>query len=301
MLEQYIQEFSQYLVIERNASPHTCRNYLRDLREFAAFVHDSGVIQNASVTSLESFAIRAYLAHVAKKNKRSSQARKLSCLRSFFRFLVRRRIIEHNPARSIKMPRTERPLPRYLTVDQMFALLDSVPAETLEQCRDKAILEVLYSTGIRVSELVRMNRETTDPDAGMLRVTGKGRKERIVPLGTPARARLKEYLSRSSAQATRGADLLGTPVFLNRFGGRLTERSIARIVDKYMLRCGMHHRISPHALRHSCATHMLNAGADIRTIQELLGHRSLSTTQKYTHLNIDHLMEVYDRAHPRCR
>jgi len=301
MLEPYIREFERYLLVERNASPHTHRNYVSDIREFAEFVRERGFAANDSPASLNSFVIRAYLANIAKKNKRSSQARKLSCLRSFFKFLVRCRVIEHNPARSVKTPRSERVLPRHLTVDQMFALLDSVPVETLSQCRDRAILEVLYSTGIRVSELVGMNRETINPGAGMLRVMGKGRKERLVPIGRHASARLQEYLSRSSSNAAPAADRKGTPVFLNQRGGRLSARSVARIVDKYILRCGLHHRISPHALRHSCATHMLNAGADLRAIQEMLGHQSLSTTQKYTHLNIDHLMEVYDRAHPRSK
>lgn len=301
MIESHIHAFERYLLIERNASPHTCRNYLRDIREFVAFVLDNGFVQADSVHLIDGFAIRSYLAHIAKKNKRSSQARKLSCLRSFFRFLVRQRVIEHNPARSIKTPRHERSLPRHLTVDQMFALLDSVPADTLNQCRDRAILEVLYSTGMRVSELVGMNREEIDPQAGILRIMGKGRKERLVPIGTQAAVRLREYLVRSSADVRKVENPSGTPVFLNRRGGRLTARSIARIVDKYILRCGLHHKISPHALRHSCATHMLNAGADLRTIQELLGHKSLSTTQKYTHLDIDHLMDVYDRAHPRSK
>ena len=301
MIESHIQAFERYLHIERNASPHTRRNYLRDIREFVAFVIERRLVENDSIDLIDGFAIRSYLAHVAKKNKRSSQARKLSCLRSFFRFLVRQRVIQHNPALSIKTPRPERPLPRHLTVDQMFTLLDSVPADTLNQCRDRAILEVLYSTGMRVSELVGLNREEIDPQAGILRIMGKGRKERLVPVGTQAAVRLQEYLVRSNADAEKVKTTLGTPVFLNRRGGRLTARSIARIVDKYIVRCGLHHKISPHALRHSCATHMLNAGADLRTIQELLGHKSLSTTQKYTHLDIDHLMTVYDRAHPRSK
>lgn len=296
MFEPYMHEFERYLQVERNASPHTCRNYLRDLREFAAFVRDNGCAGD-SIAAVDTFAIRAYLVHIAKTNKRSSQARKLSCLRSFFRFLARNRVIGHNPAQSVKTPRTERPLPRHLTVDQMFALLDSVPIETTAQSRDRAILEVLYSTGIRVSELVALNRENLDPAAGVIRVMGKGRKERVVPIGAQAAARLREYMARSAGDAA--VSPTGTPVFLNRSGSRLTTRSVARIVDKYILRCGMHHRISPHDLRHSCATHLLNAGADLRAIQELLGHRSLSTTQKYTHLNIDQVTAVYDRAHPR--
>jgi len=296
MFEPHILDFERYLQVERNASPHTRRNYVRDISEFAAFVRDNGFAEHG-IAAVDGFAIRAYLAHIAKTNKRSSQARKLSCLRSFFRFLVRRRVIEYNPALSVKTPRPERPLPRHLTVDQMFGLLDSVPVQTTAQCRDRAILEVLYSTGIRVSELIGLNREGVDPGAGVIRVMGKGRKERVVPIGTQAAARLRDYLMRSAGDAAASAS--GTPVFLNRSGTRLTARSVARIVDKYILRCGMHHRISPHDLRHSCATHLLNAGADLRAIQEMLGHQSLSTTQKYTHLNIDQVMAVYDRAHPR--
>jgi len=304
MLEPYIKSFERYLQVERNASAHTCRNYLQDVREFAAFLETGAAVDAAAIDSIDSLAIRAYLAHIARKNKRTSQARKLSCLKSFFRFLVREGVIEHNPAQAVRTPRLERSLPRHMTVDQMFAFLDSVPVETVSQSRDRALLEVLYSTGIRVSELVGLNRLSLDLASGVLRVLGKGRKERLVPIGNKATESLRQYLARSADLAAAACAAPGSqqvPVFLNNRGGRLTPRSVARIIDKYILRCGMHLRMSPHALRHSFATHLLNAGADLRAIQELLGHRSLSTTQKYTHLNIDKLMEVYDRAHPRSR
>lgn len=304
MLEPYIKSFERYLQVERNASEHTCRNYLLDVREFAAFLEAGAAGDIATIAAVDSLAIRAYLAHVARKNKRTSQARKLSCLKSFFKFLVREGVIESNPAQAVRTPRLERSLPRHMTVDQMFAFLDSVPVETVSQSRDRALLEVLYSTGIRVSELVGLNRFSLDLSSGVLRVIGKGRKERLVPIGNKAAESLRQYLARSADLAAAACAAPGkqqVPVFLNNRGGRLTTRSVARIVDKYILRCGMHLRMSPHALRHSFATHLLNAGADLRAIQELLGHRSLSTTQKYTHLNIDKLMEVYDRAHPRSR
>lgn len=304
MLEPYIKSFEQYLLVERNASAHTRRNYLQDMHEFAAFLEAGAADEPGGITAVDSLAIRAYLSRIAKKNKRTSQARKLSCLKSFFRFLVREGVLEHNPAQAIRTPRLERSLPRHMTVDQIFALLDAVPVATLSECRDRALLEVLYSTGIRVSELVGLNRHSLDLAAGALQVFGKGRRERLVPIGVKAAESLRQYLARSADLAATVSSAQGrqqAPVFLNARGGRLTARSVARIVDKYILRCGMHLRMSPHAIRHSFATHLLNAGADLRAIQELLGHRSLSTTQKYTHLNIDKLMEVYDRAHPRSR
>jgi integrase/recombinase XerC len=191
-----------------------------------------------------------------------------------------------------------------MSVDEVFALLDSVPQETAMQARDRAMLEMLYSTGIRVSELVQMNRGDINQRLGIVKVIGKGSKERIVPVGAKAARCAEEYIDKTETACRKyyaGRAPATIPLFLNNRGGRLTTRSVARMVDKHLLRAGFHQKMSPHAMRHSFATHMLNAGADLRAIQELLGHASLSTTQKYTHLNVDRLMQVYDRAHPRSK
>jgi integrase/recombinase XerC len=240
------------------------------------------------------------MGQLAKNNKKSSQARKLSALRTFFRFLIKQGVIIDNPASVVRTPKQDKYLPQHLTVDEAFALLDSVPASDPAHARDRAILEVLYSTGIRVSELVGLNRNDLELNLGIIKVCGKGRKERIVPIGKKAIAALNHYLKKSESLLPEG-QRGNIPVFLNSRAGRLTARSVGRLIDKYVRHCGLQRNISPHSIRHSFATHLLNAGADLRAIQELLGHVNLSTTQRYTHLNIDKLMEVYDRAHPRSR
>ena len=303
MLEHYIRTFEQHLSAVRNASAHTSRGYLHDLTEFDLFLQDKGYAA-AGLADIDNFAVRAWLACLARKNKKSSQARKLSSIKAFFRFLKQQGIIEHNPAQPVKTPRQDNYLPRHLSVDEMFAVLDSVPLDSLLQVRDRAILELLYSSGLRVSELVGLNRTGLELAAGSIKVFGKRRKERMVPVGKKAAACIERYIAESSVlcRTVYGNETQKkAPLFLNRNGGRLTARSIARIVDTYTLQAGVLHKMSPHGMRHSFATHMLNAGADLRAIQELLGHESLSTTQKYTHLNIDKLMEVYDKAHPRSR
>jgi len=304
MLESHIADFERYLRVEKNASVHTCRNYLNDVREFDRFLQQGYSGNVTDVREVSNLVIRAYLAFLSKKNRKSSQSRKLSCLKSFFKYLVREGVLEQNPAQSVRTPKREMHLPRHMSVDDVFALLDSVPDETLLQTRDRAILEVLYSTGIRVSELVGLNRGGLELPCGILKVTGKGRKQRIVPIGEKAVRCLESYLSRSEGVCKKYYPVRSPetiPVFLNARGGRLTARSVARVVDKYIVSCGLHRNISPHAIRHTFATHLLNAGADLRSIQELLGHASLSTTQRYTHLNVDALMEIYDKAHPRSK
>jgi integrase/recombinase XerC len=300
MLELYIKQFEQYLQVEKNASEHTCRNYLLDLGEFDSFLTQRGPAYVSGVEQINNLTIRGFMGQLAKNNKKSSQARKLSTLRTFFKFLVRENFIGQNPASAVRTPKLDKYLPQHLTVDEAFALLDSVPASDPAHARDRAILEVLYSTGIRVSELVGLNRNDLELNLGIIKVRGKGRKERIVPIGKKAIAALNHYLQKSEhllPESQRG----NIPVFLNSRAGRLTTRSVGRLIDKYVKHCGLQRNISPHSIRHSFATHLLNAGADLRAIQELLGHVNLSTTQRYTHLNIDKLMEVYDRAHPRSR
>jgi integrase/recombinase XerC len=300
MLAPYIKQFEQYLQVEKNASEHTCRNYLLDLGEFDSFLTQRGPAYVSGVEQINNLTIRGFMGQLAKNNKKSSQARKLSTLRTFFKFLVRENFIGQNPASAVRTPKLDKYLPQHLTVDEAFALLDSVPASDPAHARDRAILEVLYSTGIRVSEMVGLNRNDLELNLGIIKVRGKGRKERIVPIGKKAIAALNHYLQKSEnllPEGQRG----NIPVFLNSRAGRLTTRSVGRLIDKYVKHCGLQRNISPHSIRHSFATHLLNAGADLRAIQELLGHVNLSTTQRYTHLNIDKLMEVYDRAHPRSR
>ena len=300
MLAPYIKQFEQYLQVEKNASEHTCRNYLLDVREFDSFITQKAPSSVSGVEQISNLTIRGYMGQLAKNNKKSSQARKLSALRTFFRFLIKQGVIIDNPASVVRTPKQDKYLPQHLTVDEAFALLDSVPASDPAHARDRAILEVLYSTGIRVSELVGLNRNDLELNLGIIKVCGKGRKERIVPIGKKAIAALNHYLQKSESLLPEG-QRGNIPVFLNSRSGRLTARSVGRLIDKYVRHCGLQRNISPHSIRHSFATHLLNAGADLRAIQELLGHVNLSTTQRYTHLNIDKLMEVYDRAHPRSR
>jgi integrase/recombinase XerC len=251
---------------------------------------------------VDRMAIRKYLSFLHRKNKKSSMARKISTLRSFFRYLNREQMVASNPAKSISTPKVEKTLPTTLTVDEAFRLMES-PKNLSEKCptavmkdkrlRDRAILELLYSSGLRVSELVGLNSNQIDLDLGIVRVMGKGRKERIVPVGIKAVESLNAYLDE------RGMAKEGDPLFVNSLGGRLTARSVGRLIKKYSRHSGIFRKVSPHSLRHTFATHLLDAGADIREIQEMLGHSSLSTTQRYTHVSMGKLMEVYDKAHPR--
>jgi len=301
----FIQEFIRYLSLEKNASPHTCRCYRKDLEEFEDFLKKSGMYLSASggveIEKADRMAIRKYMSSLHRKNKKSSIARKISTLRSFFKYLAREQVIASNPARSVSTPKVEKTLPTTLTVDEAFRLMESpksIPEKSSKaskenRSRDRAILELLYSSGLRVSELVGLNLDQLNSDLGIVRVMGKGRKERIVPVGIKALEALKVYLEERGA--SRGED----PIFVNSFGERLTTRSVGRLIKKYTKHSGIFRKVSPHSLRHTFATHLLDAGADIREIQEMLGHASLSTTQKYTHVSMGRLMEVYDKAHPR--
>jgi integrase/recombinase XerC len=226
--------------------------------------------------------------------------RKLAALRSFFRFLTKRGRLEQSPAELIFGPKQERHIPIFLPVDEVFALVESPQGSTVLGLRNRAILETLYSTGLRVGELTSLNRKDVDFGQDLVRVMGKGKKERIVPLGAKAMSALKAYLDRVHELGRRtGSPLHNPPLFLNSQGGRLTPRSVARLTRHYGVLCGILKKVSPHSLRHTFATHLLDAGADLRAVQELLGHVSLSTTQKYTQVSMDKLMEVYDRCHPR--
>jgi len=301
----FIDQFIHYLSIEKNASPHTCRCYRRDLEGFEDFLKNSGTYISSTgkveMEKVDRMAIRKYLSFLHRKNKKSSIARKISTLRSFFKYMVREQVIPSNPAKGVSTPKVEKTLPTTLTVDEAFRLMESPttisekPSEGSKEkgLRDRAILELLYSSGLRVSELVGLNSNQLDLDLCIVRVMGKGRKERIVPVGTKAIKALEAYLEK------RGMLEGEEPIFVNSLGGRLTARSVGRLIKRYTRHSGIFRKVSPHSLRHTFATHLLDAGADIREIQEMLGHSSLSTTQRYTHVSMGKLMEVYDKAHPR--
>jgi integrase/recombinase XerC len=306
-----MRSFLESLSSERGYSDNTCRAYKNDLKEFISFTSETGLLRKAGQKDSESpradelngLMIRAYLGFLHKKNKKTTIARKLSAIRSFFRYLVKNGVIPENPAERILTPKQDQTIPVYLPVDDMFRLLDSIKTDTLLGLRNRAIFETLYSCGIRVSELAGMNLVDVDFSSRVIRVRGKGDRERIVPIGRKALNAIKAYRERLKSKGGSRAAVNGKgeadPIFLNKDYGRLSTRSIARILDKLIKEAGMSMPVSPHGLRHSFATHMLDAGADLRIIQELLGHKSLTTTQKYTHVSIDRLMETYDKAHPR--
>jgi integrase/recombinase XerC len=301
---QWIDEFRRSMVAEDNASPHTVRNYDSDLRQLRGFLlerraalNDAG--DDIDAGRIDGLAIRAFLSALLQRNRRSSVGRKLSAVKAFFRFLLRRGAIASDPTAGVGTPKKEQQLPVHLTVDDMFRLLDAPQRDTAVGLRDRAILEVVYSCGLRVSEVVGLDWSDVDGTLEVVRVRGKGGKERLVPIGRKALEALDAYRARRHELCPR-RPLDEAAVCLNRRGGRLSTRSVARMVERYVVVSGIATKASPHALRHSFATHLLNAGADLRSIQELLGHASLSTTQKYTHVNLDQLMRVYDKAHPRA-
>jgi integrase/recombinase XerC len=286
-----VERFLRYLAVERGASPHTLKSYRTDLADCAAFLAASRL---GTLVDADARLLRAYLAALHERGlARSSVARRLATLRSFYRFLIRRGHAQANPAREVHSPKLPKRLPTYLPIDESEALLRADPPATPAGARDRAILELLYATGVRVAELSGLDVEDVDLRDGAVRVLGKGSKERIVPVGGKAVEALRAYLR-------QGGDRASGPLFLNERGGRLTVRSVHRIVRARARAAGLYRRVSPHTLRHTFATHLLDAGADLRLIQELLGHARLGTTQKYTHVTTDRLMKVYDAAHPRA-
>ena len=298
--------FIESLAVEKGYSENTCRGYRNDLEGFLLYLarnRSAGGrrVQNLDqieIDSVNSITIRGYLGWLHAGNKKTTIARKLSAVRSFFKYLVKRGVIEDNPAESILTPKQNKSIPQYLPVDEMFRLLDSIQSGRINDLRNRAIFETLYSCGIRVSELVGLNVFDVDFKGSVIRVLGKGGKERIVPIGHKALAAVETYRAALLKEYGIAADHNG-PLFLNKNRRRLSSRSVGRILEKLVNACGLLKPVSPHTLRHTFATHMLDAGADLRIVQELLGHKSLSTTQKYTHVSIDRLMETYDRAHPR--
>lgn len=299
-IDAAIESFGHYLGVEKDFSDHTKRNYLSDVCQFRKFLAARHI---ATLDDIDRNVVRAFFADLYRGNrKKTSIVRKAASVKAFFKYLVRKGAIRQNPAELIQAPKAEKYLPTFLSVDEMFALLDVPFSSGTSGDRDRAILELFYSSGIRVGELTALNCGDVDCAASLLKVRGKGKKERIVPLGTHAVEAIESYLtSRISKAASSGKRSRDEALFLNTRGTRLTARSVARILDGYCTKSGLGRKISPHVLRHSFATHLMDAGADLRAIQELLGHESLSTTQKYTSMSVQRLMEVYDKSHPRAR
>jgi integrase/recombinase XerC len=295
-MQSYLDKFDRHLQVERNVSAHTYHAYMRDLQEFYTFLQSIfKVVDLDCLGKVDRVVLRRYLAQLHKKNRKSTIARKLSALRTFFRYLVRQGHLAANPGDLVSTPRQEKYLPTVMTVDETFALIDTINKGDRLSLRDRAIFELLYSCGLRISELTGLDVGKVYFDQELVRVTGKGDKERIVPVGQHALNALRAYLDERSNPGDQ------EPMFVNRNGGRLTARSIQRHLKKHLLLAGVLKDATPHALRHSFATHLLDGGADLRAIQELLGHASLSTTQKYTQVSVDHLTSVYDKAHPRSK
>lgn len=287
-MKRYIQKFVKYLEVEKNYSVHTILNYQIDLNECEKFTRET------KVEKIDYLILRRFLAHLRGRDYRPrTLARKLSALRSFFRFLQKDGLIKDNPAKLLMSPKLDKTLPKFLAEEEIVRFIESSEPKTESGKRDRAILETLYSAGIRVSELVGLNEEDIDLIGSIIKVRGKGRKERLVPIGNTAARALRAYLDVRKNKS-------GTAVFLNKSHTRLSDRSVRNIVNKYMLKAAVKQDISPHVLRHSFATHLLDHGADLRAVQELLGHVNLSTTQMYTHVTTDRLKKVYDKAHPRA-
>jgi integrase/recombinase XerC len=307
MIEQLLSQFFEHLRYERNVSEHTLRNYASDLGQFHDYLlpadQHTGKRPEIEIEQIDHITIREWLSslHAAQK-KKTSVARKLAALRTFFQFLVREGIVELNPARLVSTPRVEKKLPVPLSIETAIRFIETPDLDTDLGKRDRAILEFLYGTGVRVSELTNLDLSDVDFKEKWVRVTGKRRKQRIVPFGDPALHALLNYI------AVRNAFLQHAPleerdsqaIFLNYQGTRITTRSVGRMVDKYIRICAGMHNISPHVLRHAYATHLLDSGADPRDIQELLGHARLSSTQIYTDVSMEKLIDVYDKAHPKA-
>ena len=301
-MEQYIKEFTDYLVAEKNASPHTLESYLNDISQFEGFLKESGHAgESSKIDSIDRLAIRSYLGFLYDKNfSASTMRRKLSTLSSFFRFLCREGYLQKNVVKSVPTPKMENKLPSFLSVDEMFRLIDLPDGEGFLVARDRAMLELFYSTGVRISELVSLKIEDIDRTAQVVKVLGKGGKERLLPFGKKCGEALDKYKKARSDKVISTKDN-NEHLFLNHRGKGISTRGVRKIIGKYVTTGNFPGKVSPHSIRHSFATHLLEGGADLRSIQELLGHSSISTTQKYTHLTIDKLVETYDQAHPRAK
>lgn len=292
-MERYIEKFLNYLKIEKNASVYTVLNYQIDLKAFAQFLKN----ENISLEAATLIHLRKFLVSLKGKNYSSATlGRKLASLRSFFAFLCRDGYLKKNPAAAVSTPKREKKLPVFLDVEKMTKLVELPRGDNLYGLRDAAILETLYSTGIRVGELVGLNIESIDFISGVVKVLGKGKKERLVPIGDKAVQVVRDYLTKRNLKV----GLEKKTLFINKSGTRLSDRSVRRILEKYIRQLSLKEHISPHSLRHSFATHLLDRGADLRSVQELLGHANISTTQIYTHVSTGRLKAVYDKTHPRA-
>lgn len=298
-MQNAIDRFLRYLQVERNASTLTIKSYREDLTSLSQFLGESfgRPVHPAEITAVD---LRGYVSAMHEAGyAKTSVSRRLASLRSFYRFARREGLVDTNPAKPLRNPRPDRKLPHFLTPDEILKLLSTPPATDPQGLRDRAILETMYSAGLRVSEVVGINVSDLDLDSEIVRVRGKGKRERFAPLGTYAVTAIRRWLAVREVSPKEPAGAAG-PVYVNRFGRRLTTRSVARLLEKHLREAGLDQRTTPHTLRHSFATHLLDRGADIRSVQELLGHKSLVTTQIYTHVSKAGIRQTYDRAHPRA-
>ena len=286
-MDRYIEKFVRYLEIEKNYSPHTIINYKLDLEGLKRF------LGGLELEKVDYLLLRKYLAVLKEKNNSHRTInRRLSTFRSFFRFLIREGFLKTNPVLSLSSPKLDKHLPSFMTEDEVAKLIEATSTDNERACRDRAIIETFYSTGMRISEVTGLNNDDIDFIGSVVKVRGKGKKERLAPIGGKATDAIRMYLKMRK--------ITSDAVFLNKSGKRLSTRGVRNIVEKYFHRAGIQHHVSPHTLRHSFATHLLNRGADLRSVQELLGHANLSSTQIYTHLTTERLKSVYDKAHPRA-
>ncbi len=296
----WVEQFLTWLKTEKQASVHTVSNYGRDLEQWQHFLREKypHCLDNNKLVpeKVGADAIRHWMAELFESHQASSIGRKLAAVRSLYKYLIRRHGFKEDPARQVSAPKLPKKIPIFLDVDDTVHLIQSIETKTWLGRRDRAIVELLYSSGLRVGELISLSVQDLDLSEQVIRVIGKGNKERMVPFGNLAKQALEEYFLVRQTKLAAGEEA----VFINKFGKRLSARSIERLLEKLRVKAGIIHKVTPHTLRHSFATHMLNGGADLRSIQELLGHANLSTTQKYTHVTLDRLMEVYDKAHPKA-
>lgn len=299
-MQTEIARFLKTLAVERNASPLTVKSYREDLQALNEYLLTVSSGQSPEAERITTLELRGYLSHMHESGyARTTIARRLASLRGFFRHGQREGWAKGNPAKALRNPRKQRTLPHFLSTDDIGKLLEAPPLSDPQGLRDRAILETLYAAGLRVSEVVGLNLADIDLSTGLVTVRGKGKRERLAPLGSFAVVAVQKWLAVRQPSRKMGTGPEGA-VFLNRFGNRLTTRSVGRMLEKYLLQTGLDQRTSPHTLRHSFATHLLDAGADIRSVQELLGHKSVVTTQIYTHVSTASLKAVYERAHPRA-
>jgi integrase/recombinase XerC len=304
-MDELLQRYLNYLRYERNASPHTIRNYESDLLQFRDYLKGGDPDAQVDVGAVDALRIRGFLSLLfEREKKKSSIGRKLAAVRAFYKFLAKEAVIGANPAATVSTPKLDKTLPRIMTEEEMNNFLnrvaEAVPRGEPMMRRDRAILELLYASGLRVSELAGLDLRSINYGDGMLLVRGKGRKERIVPFGSKAKQALEDYLPIREKVLMEARKTGQTALFLNTKGTRLTTRSVDRLLKKYVLTFGPNVKVSPHSMRHAFASHLLTEGADLRSIQEMLGHKSLSTTQKYTQVSIKQLIDVYDKTHPKA-